>query len=152
MYKEKLTLLIMEAMKAKNTLRLQTLRTIKSAFQLWETDKANVGKDLDTATELQIIRKLANGYREEAASYNDGKHDELIKDRLMYAEDLEEMLPQAATESEVEEVFLKLKDLLAADGIEPVKKNMGVFVKNIKQSLPTADGKMVAMVVQKHLS
>ena len=58
-------------------------------------------------------------------------------------------MPAEATEEDIVRVFLQVKDV---NGWEPIKKNMGLFVKEIKKSLPSADGKLVAQIVQKHLS
>ena len=60
---------------------------------------------------------------------------------------IKEFLPQEVTEDQVKQVF----DKLVKEGIEPVKKNMGILIKNIKESLPFADGKMVSSIVQKNM-
>ena len=61
---------------------------------------------------------------------------------------LETFLPKAASEEDIIRAFNQAKE---ANGWEPEKKNMGLFVKAIKAALPNADGKMVAQVVQSQL-
>lgn len=147
MLKENLNNYILFAMKAGDKIKTEAFRAIKTAFMNWETAKENIGKTFDEQVELQILRKLAASYREAAAQCNDGKHDALVKENIEYAEIIEELLPAAATEEDILNAFNTIK----AEGIEPIKKNMGLFIKQIKQMLPTADGKTVSMVVSKNL-
>jgi len=146
--KNDLNKLILESMKAGEKLKTEAYRAIKSAFMNWETAKENVGKELDEQAELQILRKMVASYKEAAEQCNDGKHDALVQENLAYAEIVESWLPVAATEEDVLKCF---NDVVGQDGFEPVKKNMGIIIKTIKEVLPTADGKMVADVVKKHL-
>lgn len=147
MIKENLNNYILFAMKAGDKIKTEAFRAIKTAFMNWETAKENIGKTFDEQVELQILRKLVASYREAAMQCNDGKHDALVKENIEYAEIIEELLPAAATEEDILNAFSTIK----AEGIEPVKKNMGLFIKQIKQMLPTADGKTVSMVVSKNL-
>lgn len=147
--KSNLNKLILESMKAGEKLKTEAYRAIKTAFMNWETAKENVGKELSEQVELQILRKMVASYKEAAELCNDGKHDTLVQENLCYAEIIESMLPVAATEDDVLKCF---NDIIGQDGFEPVKKNMGIIIKTIKESLPTADGKMVADVVRKYIS
>jgi len=146
--KNDLNKLILESMKAGEKLKTEAYRAIKTAFMNWETAKENVGKELDEQAELQILRKMVASYKEAAEQCNDGKHDALVQENLAYAEIVESWLPVAATEEDVLKCF---NDVVGQDGFEPVKKNMGIIIKTIKEALPTADGKMVADVVKKRL-
>ena len=150
MIKNQLNTLILNAMKSTDKVRVEALRAIKTAFMNWETAKENVGKTLDEATEISIIRKLVAQYEDTAKQCNDGKHDELVAEALATVSILNEYLPKPATEEEITQTFLQIRD--GAEPLEPVKKNTGVFIKRIKEMLPNADGKLVSQVVMKHLS
>lgn len=150
MIKDQLNTLILNAMKSSDKVRVETLRAIKTAFMNWETAKENVGKTLDDATEISIIRKLVAQYEDTAKQCNDGKHDELVAQALATVSILNEYLPKPATEEEIIQTFLQIRD--GAEPLEPIKKNMGVFIKRIKEMLPNADGKLVSQVVMKHLN
>ena len=52
MIKENLNKMIMESMKAHDTVRTEAFRAIKTAFMNWETSKENAGKTLTDADEL----------------------------------------------------------------------------------------------------
>lgn len=137
------------AMKLNDKLKVEALRAIKTAFMNWETAKENVGKKLDEATEFNIIRKLVSQYEDTAKQCNDGKHDELVAESLATVSILKGYLPKPATEEDITQAF---NDVMEQNNFEPIKKNMGIFIKSIKELLPNADGKLVSQVVMKNLN
>ena len=147
--KNELNSLIMQAMKEHNTSRTETLRAIKTAFMNWQTSKEHAGQELTEADEIQIIKKLVKQREESVEQFMAAGREELANEEQKQIMVLKEFLPAEATEEDIVRAFLQVKD---ANGLEPIKKNMGVFVKEIKKTLPAADGKLVAMTVQKHLS
>lgn len=147
--KNELNSLIMQAMKEHNTSRTETLRAIKTAFMNWQTSKEHAGQELTEADEIQIIKKLVKQREESVEQYMAAGREELANEEQKQIMVLKEFLPAEATEEDIVRAFLQVKN---DNGLEPIKKNMGVFVKEIKKALPTADGKLVAMTVQKHLS
>ena len=146
MIKERLPILISETMKAGNKVKLEALRAVKTAFMNWETAKENVGKSITDAVEISIVSKLVAQYEDTAKQCDDGKHDELVHEALTMAQILKGYLPQPATEEEIVFAFGNIEL-----DVEPIKKNMGVFIKRIKEILPNADGKLVSQVVMKNL-
>ena len=149
MLKDSLNGQIAFAMKLNDKLKVESLRSIKTAFMNWETAKENVGKKLDEATEFNIIRKLVSQYEDAAKQCNDGKHDELVAEYLAMASILKGYLPKPATEEEITQAF---NDVMEQNNLEPIKKNMGLFIKSIKELLPNADGKLVSQVVMKNIN
>ena len=147
--KNELNNLIMQAMKEHNTSRTETLRAIKTAFMNWQTSKEHAGQELTEADEIQIIKKLVKQREESVEQFIAARCGELANEEQKQIMVLKEFLPAEATEEDIVRAFLQVK---CVNGLEPIKKNMGVFVKEIKKTLPTADGKLVAMTVQKHLS
>jgi uncharacterized protein YqeY len=147
MIKERLPILISETMKAGNKVKLEALRAVKTAFMNWETAKENVGKSITDAVEISIVSKLVAQYEDTAKQCDDGKHDELVHEALTMAQILKGYLPQPATEEEIAFAFGNIEL-----DVEPIKKNMGVFIKRIKEMLPNADGKLVSQVVMKNLN
>ena len=146
MIKEQLPFLISETMKAGNKVKLEALRAVKTAFMNWETAKENVGKSITDAVEISIVSKLVAQYEDTAKQCDDGKHDELVHEALTMAQILKGYLPKPATEEEIVFAFGNIEL-----DVEPIKKNMGVFIKRIKEMLPNADGKLVSQVVMKNL-
>ena len=146
MIKETINGNIMSAMKAGDKIRTKALRAIKDGIMNWETAKNNIGKTLDDATEINIIRKLKEQYLDAAVQCNDGNHDELVAENNAIAEVLNEFLPAPVTEDAIQNFI---------DGNftndELIKKNMGIIIKAIKAFYPAADGKLVSQVVLKNL-
>lgn len=152
MIKERLPILISETMKSGNKVKLEALRAVKTAYMNWETAKENVGKSITDAVEISIVSKLVAQYEDTAKQCNDGKHDELVNEALTMASILKGYLPKPATEEEITQSFLWIREGAGdIEPLEPVKKNMGVFIKRIKEMLPNADGKLVSQVVMKNL-
>ena len=147
MIKDNLGALILSAMKSGEKVRLKALRAIKTAFMEWETSKTNVGKQLTEQIEFSIIKKLIATYEDTAIQCNDGKHNDLVEESKSIANILSEFIPQAASDDEIANAFTEI-----AKEVEPIKKNMGTFVKRIKELLPNADGKTVSQIVMKKLN
>lgn len=153
MIKDRLPILIADAMKSGNKVKLEALRAVKTAYMNWETAKENVGKTLDETIEISIIRKLVAQYEDTAKQCNDGKHDELVYEALTMVSILKGYLPKPATESDIIRAFTHISNgTKFTEPLEPIKKNMGVFIKRIKEMLPNADGKLISQVVQKNLT
>lgn len=148
MIRENLNKMIMDAMKAHAMQRVIALRDIKTAFMNWETAKENVGKTLDDATEIRILKKMVDQRMESHRIYHEACRYELAGEELAQADIINDFLPKEASEAEITEAFLQVKEEL---GLESKRSNMGVFVKEIKKALPNADGKLVAQIVQKNL-
>jgi uncharacterized protein YqeY len=146
MIRTQIDTLILLSMKASDKLKTEVFRAVKTAFMNWETAKENIGKKIDDAVEAGILRKLISQYEDTAKMCNDGKHDELVRDAKMSADILREYLPKPATEEEIVFAFGNIEL-----DVEPIKKNMGVFIKRIKEMLPNADGKLVSQIVAKNL-
>lgn len=146
--KNELNSLIMQAMKEHNTTRTETLRAIKTAFMNWETSKEHAGQELTEADEIQIIKKLVKQREESVEQFMAAGREELANEEHKQMVILKEFLPAEATEEDILKCF---NDVIGQDGFEPIKKNMGIIIKTIKGSLHSADGKLVAQIVQKHL-
>lgn len=152
MIKEQLPILIADSMKSGNKVKLEALRAVKTAYMNWETAKENIGKSITDAVEISIVSKLVTQYEDTAKQCDDGKHDELVNEALTMASILKSYLPKPATEEEITQTFLWIREGAGdTEPIEPIKKNMGVFIKRIKETLPNADGKLVSQVVMKNL-
>lgn len=140
--------LIMQSMKEHDNTRTETLRAIKTAFLNWKTAKENVGKELDEATEIRILKKLQDQRMESHHIYHEAGRYELAGEELDQAAIIADYLPDDVTEEDILSVY---EQVLIDNNIEPVKRNMGVIIKNIKSVLPAADGKLVSEVVMKKI-
>lgn len=137
----------MSSMKAHNTTRTETYRAIKTAFMNWETAKENAGKEMTEADELSVLRKMVKQREDSMSQYFEAKRDDLAHIEGDQINIIKEFLPQPASEEDIEKAFYSL-----IREIEPIKKNMGVFVKKIKELLPNAEGKVISDVIKNKLT
>ncbi len=139
---------IMEAMKAKDTVRLNAVRSIKSAILLAKTAEG-ASKELTDADIVKLIQKLSKQRKEAAEQYAAAGRQELADNELAEAEVLAGYLPKMLSEAEVEE---KLKSIIAEVGASKpsdMGKVMGVATKALAGQ---AEGKLISTIVRKLLS
>lgn len=139
---------IMEAMKAKDTVRLNAVRSIKSAILLAKTAEG-ASKDLQDSDIIKIIQKLAKQRKEAAEQYTAAGRQELADNEIAEAEVLGTYLPKMLSEQELEE---KLKEIIAQVGASKpsdMGKVMGVATKALAG---LAEGKTISALVKKLLA
>lgn len=144
MLKEKLNELIKEAMISKNKVKLETLRSIKTAFMNYETAKNS--KPLDDSAEVQILRKLISSREESVAQYKLAGREDSANSELLEIEIIKSFLPEPVSE---EAICNFLAGIVSSDC---TMKDMGRLVKEVKSKFPTADGKLVADLVRQSLN
>jgi uncharacterized protein YqeY len=135
---------MVSAMKAKETVRLASLRAIKAAIMLAKTAEGATG-EVDDAAIVKIIQKLVKQRKESAQQYNDAGRPELAENELAEAAEMEVYLPKQLSEAEVEE---QLKAIIAEVGAtkpQDMGKVMGVATKQLAGK---AEGKTINMVVR----
>lgn len=84
---------IKEAMKARDKVRLETLRNIKKVFLEAKT-APGANDTLEDADALKILQKLAKQGRESAQTYIDNGRQDLADGELAQAAVIEEYLPK----------------------------------------------------------
>lgn len=140
MLKEKLNDLIKAAMLEKNQTKLETLRSIKTAFMNFETAKN--AKPLDEAAEIQILRKMVAQREESIEQYKLAGRLESAEQEMKEIEILNSYLPAPVSKEDIENF---VKTLITP---ETTKRDMGNIVKEVKAKFPTAEGKLVADIVK----
>lgn len=136
-----------EAMKAKDTVALQALRAVKSAFLLAKTE-SGAGDDLSETQEIKIIQKQVKQRKDSAAIFIKQGREDLAKPELDEVAVLEQFLPEALTEEEIEGVVIATIDSLGISGMQDMGKVMGIVSKELAGQ---ADGKTISTLVKKNL-
>lgn len=139
---------IMEAMKAKDGVRLNSVRSIKSAILLAKTSEGG-SKELQDADIVKIIQKLAKQRKEAAEQYAAAGRQELADNELAEAAVLETYLPKQLSETEVEEKLKAIIAQLGASKPSDMGKVMGVATK---QLAGLAEGRIISTIVKKLLA
>ena len=136
------------AMKSKDTLALQALRAVKSAFLLAKTE-TGAGDDLTEDQEMKIIQKQVKQRKDSAAIFIDQGRQDLADPELAEIAVLEKFLPEALSEDDIEKVVLDTIAKTGAEGMKDMGKVMGMVSKQLAGQ---ADGKTISGIVRKNLA
>jgi uncharacterized protein len=144
---EKIQTDLVEAMRAKDELRLNVLRGIKSAVKLKEVEKIRA---LDEAETIQILQTLVKQRKESIEQFTRGNRPELAAKETKELAIIESYLPAGASNTEMDAAIAKA---IAETGANSIKQ-MGAVVKAAKSALQgkTVDGKALSDRVRDHLS
>ena len=136
------------AMKAKETVRLASLRAIKAAIMLAKTAEGATGEVTDQEI-VKIIQKLVKQRKESAQQYNDAGRPELAENELAEAACMEVYLPKQLSEAELEAELAEIIAEVGATKPQDMGKVMGVATKKLAG---LADGRAISTAVKKLLS
>ena len=138
---------IKAAMKARDKVRLETLRNIKKVFIEAKT-APGANDELDDAAALKIIQKLAKQGRETARTYIDNSRQDLADEELAQVAVMEEYLPKQLSPEEIEKA---VKDIIAQTGATSMKDMGKVMGMAGKLLAGKADGKAISTIVKQLL-
>ena len=133
-----------EAMKARDQLRLDTLRSALSGFTY---KRSEAGQDLTDADELDVVRRLVKQRGDSLAEYEKAGRPELAAKERAEREILMVYLPQQKSATEVREI---VQSVLAE--LPPENRNQGAVMKVVMPALKgLADGNLVRQIVTEEL-
>lgn len=136
-----------DAMRAKDSNKLEALRAVKSAILLAQTDAS--GKNgLNEEEELKLLQRLVKQRKESAAIYEEQGREDLAQPELDQAAVIEGFLPEQLSEEEIEAEVDKIIADTGANGMQDMGKVMGVASRELAGR---ADGKTISMVVKRKL-
>ena len=139
-----------EAMKARDEVKLRTVRSILTAFTNEMVATGKTPQDtLDDEQALSVIKRLAKQRKESITQYEDANRPELAAPEKEELAVLESYLPQMMSEAEIEPIAqAKIAELGVTD-----KSKMGILIGAImKETAGRADGGAVKTVVERLLS
>ncbi|NMF83752.1 GatB/YqeY domain-containing protein [Nodosilinea sp. P-1105] len=141
---------IKAAMKAKDKLRLETVRSVKKVILEKESAVRPSGQDELTETqELEILTQLAKQRKDAIEQYQKAGRDDLAAQEAKELAIIEEYLPQPLTDAEVEAI---IDGLIASTGATSAKDMGKVMGPAMQQLKGRADGAKVQAMVKKKLS
>ena len=139
---------IKNAMRAKDRERLTALRDIKSKIML-EATKEGAGETVDDATILAILSRLLKQRNETAALYSEQGREDLAAEELAQAAVIQEFLPAALSEAEIEAKVAEIIASVGASSMADMGRVMGLATSAMAGQ---ADGKVISGLVRKALS
>ncbi len=145
---EEITTAIKEAMKAKDSLKLEALRAVKSAILLEQTSGGR-SSAMTAEQEIKLLQKLVKQRKDSAAIFREQNRADLAEPEEAQADIIQQFLPEQLSESEVETLIDQLIDELGASGMQDMGKVMG---RASQQLAGKAEGKVIATLVKQKLS
>lgn len=138
---------IMEAMKAKEPVRLQTLRNIKKYIIEAKTAGTEI-VELPDADVVKIIAKLAKQGSDSAEIYRQQNRADLAEEELAQVAVMQEFLPRQLSPEELTEAVRAVIAEVGATTVKEMGKVMGVASKRLAGQ---ADGKDISAKVRELL-
>ena len=139
---------IKTAMRAKDTVALESLRAVKSAILLAQTETGSK-EEISEEDEIKILQRLVKQRRDSAAIYIDQQRPDLAEPELAQATIIEKFLPEQLNEREIEAVVSRFIQEQEASGMGAMGKIMGLTSAELAGK---ADGKTISTIVKKLLS
>jgi hypothetical protein len=138
---------LVAAMKAREELRLSTLRMMKTAVKNREVD---LMRPLDDASVIEVLKTLIKQRRDSAEQYTKGGRIDLAEKEEKEIKIIEEYLPAAMSDADIEQI---VDDAIAELGATTMK-DMGAVMKAVMGRLAGQlfDGRMVNQLVRSKLS
>ena len=139
---------MVSAMKAKDVVRLASLRAVKAAILLAKTAEGGSG-EVSEQEIVKIIQKLVKQRKESAQQYTDAGRPELAANELAEVAEMEVYLPKQLSEAEVEVELSKIIAEVGASQPSDMGKVMGVATKRLAG---LAEGRLISTLVKQLLT
>ena len=147
-FQDQLNSKLKEAMREKNTVSLESLRAIKSAILLLQTQSG--AKENPDDTEItKLLQKLVKQRKESASIFREQGRVDLAEPEEAQIEVISQFLPEQLSAEEVEKVVDQTIQSVGATTMKDMGKVMGMANKQLAGK---ADGKLIAEIVKKRLS
>jgi len=139
---------IKNAMRAKDTLKLESLRAIKSAVLLAQTATGGAG-ELSEEETIKLLQRLVKQRKESATIFKEQGRADLAAPEEAQAAVIASFLPEQLSEEEVAQIIIEIIDQSGAEGMKDMGKVMGMATKKLGGK---AEGKLIASLVKEKLS
>ena len=136
------------AMRAKDSLKLEALRAIKSAVLLVKS--ATAGEvDLTEEEEIKLLQKLVKQRKDSAVIFKEQNRDDLATPEEAQARVIAQFLPDQLSQQEIEQIVDEIVAKTGAQGMKDMGKVMGMASKEMAGK---ADGKTISTIVKQKLN
>ena len=136
------------AMRAKDSLKLEALRAIKSAVLLAKTATAG-DADLSEEEEIKLLQKLVKQRKDSAVIFKEQNRDDLAAPEEAQARVIAQFLPDQLSQQEIEQIVDEIVAKTGAQGMKDMGKVMGMASKEMAGK---ADGKTISTIVKQKLN
>ncbi|MEP0869876.1 GatB/YqeY domain-containing protein [Trichocoleus desertorum AS-A10] len=141
---------IKAAMKSKEKLRLETIRSIKKALLEKEVSLRPSGQtDLTEAQEMELLLQQAKQRRDSIEQYQQAGRTDLADQEAQELAILEAYLPTQLSDDELSKIIDEIITEVGATSLKDLGKVMGTAIQRVKGQ---ADGKKIQALVKAKLS
>jgi uncharacterized protein YqeY len=144
---DKISSSIISAMKEKNVDELESLRAIKSALLLAQTQKGSDG-NIQESDEIKILQKLVKQRKESAEIYKKQSRLELANIEINQSKIIERFLPDQISTEDLDKLITEIINHTGAHGMKDMGKVMGIASSKLSGK---ADGKTISNIVRSKL-
>jgi uncharacterized protein YqeY len=135
------------AMKAKDTVALESLRAIKTAIMMTQTQAG--AKELTSDDEIKLVQKLVKQRKDSAEIFHQQGRLDLAAPEEAQIKIIEQFLPAQLDEAAITEIVTAIIAKIGATGMQDMGKVMGMASKEMAGK---ADGKTISAIVRQKLS
>jgi uncharacterized protein len=136
-----------EAMKAKNEIRLRSIRGIKAAIMTLKTSGANI--EITADDEIKLLQKMVKQRKDSLSIFEQQGRAELAKVERDEIEVIESYLPKQLSEGEIEAIVREAIATTGASSVKDMGKVMGVASKQVAGR---AEGAVISGIVKRLLA
>tara|TARA_B100001094_G_scaffold24336_1_gene20493 strand:- start:85 stop:537 length:453 start_codon:yes stop_codon:yes gene_type:complete len=136
------------AMRAKDSLKLEALRAIKSELLLAQTSSGG-GALLSKDDEIKLLQRLVKQRKDSAAIYKDQNRVDLASPEEDQAAVISTFLPEQLSPEQIEKIVVNVILKIGAEGMKDMGKVMGIVSNEMAGK---ADGKTISTIVKQKLS
>ena len=147
-FQDQLNFKLKAAMREKNKVALESLRAIKSAILLLQT-QSGAKENPDDSEITKLLQKLVKQRKESASIFRDQGRVDLAESEEAQIEVISQFLPEQLSVEEVEKVVYEVIHSVGAISMKEMGKVMGMANKKLAGK---TDGKLIAQIVKKRLS
>ncbi|MDO8897459.1 MAG: GatB/YqeY domain-containing protein [Bacteroidales bacterium] len=137
-----------DAMRAKDSRKLDALRAIKAALLLEKTGKDVSSGEIPDSVELKLLQKLVKQRKEAAAIYTEQHRPELAEEELYQADIIQAYLPEKLSEAEIKSIIKEIISETGATSIKEMGRIMGLASSRIAGQ---AENTTIAQIVKEIL-
>lgn len=135
------------ALKSKDTVRIDTLRSVRA--EILKMDKSGMNREMNEDEEIQLLTKQAKMRKESIDLFSQAGRQDLVDREQAQLNIINEYLPKQMTPEEAETVVSGIINAAGEITQKDFGKIMGEVMKQLKGKI---DGKVIQEIVKKKLS
>lgn len=135
------------ALKSKDTVRIDTLRSVRA--EILKMDKSGMNREMNEDEEIQLLTKQAKMRKESIDLFSQAGRQDLVDREQAQLNIINEYLPKQMTPEEAESVVSGIINSAGEITQKDFGKIMGEVMKQLKGKI---DGKVIQEIVKKKLS